>query len=275
MKATVILMMSAALCVASCSDNDDNDEMGNAIDVAGSYEGYTVASSRMFQNMVTPDEKLTIANTGAGLANVSFNSESWGNIAIDNTTVTVTDNGCTITGNGTAVMGMGDTRKDYPCALSGRIVNHQASMEFTCPQVMGGLKIEFRQGDIPASLVLPGNYAGYTRASFQYAPDGMLADAQTISITDAGNGKFKVSYISDSWGEFTIPEATATYGNGAFRLSGSGTTKMGMNGNVSEYQCQLEGIVDVTKENPSFTFKVPAVMGGLTIEFFPGSAPAE
>lgn len=47
-----------------------------------------------------------------------------------------------------------------------------------------------------------------------------------------------------------------------------------MNGNVSEYPCTLSGSIDESKENVSFTFTVPGVMGGLTITFTLGDMPA-
>ena len=49
---------------------------------------------------------------------------------------------------------------------------------------------------------------------------------------------------------------------------------MGKNGNVKEYECSFEGTIDVAKENPAFTFSVPSVMGGLSIEFHTGKMPA-
>ncbi|MDE6527967.1 MAG: calycin-like domain-containing protein, partial [Muribaculaceae bacterium] len=259
----------------SCSENNNNDPAEETADVAGSYPGYTVASSRMFQNMVTPDENLQVTVASNGAVTVSLESESWGDILIENAGLTYSDNGYTLTGTGNATMGMGDSKKDYTCELSGRIANRLAQMQFSCPQVMGGLTIEFRQGDIPASLVLPGTYSGYTKASFQYAPEGITANSQTITIAATESGKFSISYVSDTWGSFEIPEAEASYENGAFKLQGTGTTMMGMGTTVSEYNCNMEGTIDVAKENPSITFTVPAVMGGLTIEFFPGTAPAE
>jgi len=50
---------------------------------------------------------------------------------------------------------------------------------------------------------------------------------------------------------------------------------MGMNGNIQEYACRFAGTVDAAKENPEFTFTVPAVMGGLTISFINGEMPGE
>lgn len=57
-------------------------------------------------------------------------------------------------------------------------------------------------------------------------------------------------------------------------VKGDGTTKMGMNGNMKDYDCHFEGSIDPEKVSPTFTFSVPAVMGGLSIVFLTGDMPA-
>jgi hypothetical protein len=42
---------------------------------------------------------------------------------------------------------------------------------------------------------------------------------------------------------------------------------------AKEYDCTFTGSVDVAKSNYKLSFSVPSVMGGLTIELNPGTAP--
>ena len=114
------------------------------------------------------------------------------------------------------------------------------------------------------------SYNGYAIAACQYF-DGEVSEDQTVVITAADDmNKVNVNYTSDSWGTFTFENATVVETSGSFVITGEGTTLMGMGDNVKEYKCELSGKIDASKLNPSFTFTVPAVMGGMTITFYPG-----
>jgi hypothetical protein len=117
--------------------------------------------------------------------------------------------------------------------------------------------------------VLPGTYEGYTVANATYFQN-MVAEDQKVSIAKNADATYTVTYTSDTWGTFTISPVVATYVSGKYVLAGEGSTQMGMNGNVKEYACTLTGEVDVEKTAPSFLFTVPSVMGGMTIQFYPG-----
>lgn len=123
-----------------------------------------------------------------------------------------------------------------------------------------------------AAKTVPGTYKGYTVANSMYFQD-MTAGEQEIVITKNGDDTYKVDYTSDTWGEFAIEAATVSYENGKFSIAGEGATKMGMNGNIKEYGCTLAGTIDADKEDPTFTFTVPTVMGGLTVAFHSGTMP--
>lgn len=270
-----LLPLVALLPLVSCSDSDDENTVDPAAEIADSYDGYGVASCRYFSNQVSPDQKVTITPSVTGKANVSYVSDSWGTVTISDAAVAAGDGGYILTGKGTSVMGMGDKTSEYECTLSGTVSNGIAALTFTCPAVMGGLTLEFRQGDIPADIVVPGTYKGYTKASCAYFPEMNAAD-QTMTIVAEADGTYKATYTSDTWGEFTISGITATAESGnRFALAGEGVTRMGMNGNIQEYACRFAGTVDAAKENPEFTFTVPAVMGGLTISFINGEMPGE
>lgn len=270
-KTTIASILSAFLLLSSCSSDDDIKNLSE--NAAGSYDGYAVASCQYFSNMVSSGQTLKI--TGASNANeinIAYTSDTFGTFTIDNASVSGTADNISIAGTGKTLMGhAGSEPKEYECSVSGTIVNGDLSLTFSAPSIMGGLNITFAQGDIPAEIVLPGTYKGYTDAKSAYFPS-MMANDQSLAIT-LTDGKYNLEYTSDTWGTFKINDIDVTRSGNTFILSASGTCEMGMNGNVKSYECALSGSVDAEKENPSFTFSVPAVMGGLSIVFHPGNAP--
>lgn len=61
--------------------------------------------------------------------------------------------------------------------------------------------------------------------------------------------------------------------DGVYMLSGNGQTQMGMGGNVSTYDCSFTASIR-SIDDADMQFSVPAVMGGLTLVFKTGTAPA-
>ena len=104
-----------------------------------------------------------------------------------------------------------------------------------------------------------GTYSGYSTAEFQYSPDPMVS----------------VSYVSDTWGKFTVNDAKVSESGDDFSIKGEGSTLMGMQpGSEQEYPCTFTGTVSGDKTDFSFVFDVPGVMGGLKISVLPGTAPS-
>ncbi|MCM1290541.1 MAG: calycin-like domain-containing protein [Prevotella sp.] len=274
-KLQLLSLLMIIFALTSCS-NDDNEPINLADNAIGSYEGYTNASAAYFSGMVSDNQTVVVTSDELNKVNISFHSDTWGDITINDAVLAGTDNNMQITGSGKSVMShAGNAPKEYDCTVEGSLVGKNLSLIFTCPTVMGGLKIEFKQGEIPADIVVPGKYKGYTEASSTYF-SGMMADNQEIVITqNDDNATYKVVYTTDTWGEFLIENATATLKDGKFVVTGKGTTKMGMNGNIKEYDCSIEGSIDSEKETPTFTFSVPSVMGGLSIVFHSGDMPTE
>ncbi|MFG6386389.1 MAG: calycin-like domain-containing protein [Muribaculaceae bacterium] len=265
----LVIMMAF---VSSCSSDDEPKNL--AAETTGRYTGYTLASCQYFSNMAASDQVVTITSSEVNKVNISYTSDTWGTMTIDGADLSGGAGSILIKGAGKSSMAhAGSAAKEYDCTVEGSLVGNDLSLTFSCPQVMGGLKIEFKQGDIPAEIVVPGTYSGYTEAKSTYF-QGMMADDQQIVITKNTDDTYKVEYSSDTWGDFSVSAATVQYADGKFTVSGKGTTEMGMNGNVKEYECSFEGTIDVAKENPTFTFSVPAVMGGLSIEFHTGKMPA-
>ena len=123
------------------------------------------------------------------------------------------------------------------------------------------------------TIEFAGNYNGYTLANCNYFQDMLSAD-ETVTITKNSNGSASISFESSTWGEFTIASAQVSMNGDICVLSGSGQTQMGMGGNTSSYDCtftaEIKSLTDARME-----FSIPAVMGGMTLTFQTGDAPAD
>lgn len=280
MKLKNLLAMTAiALLTASCSDDDnnENESINPAVNIAGTYAGYSEAAFQYTDTpLVSADESLTIQTDADNTtATITYTSSSFGEFTISGTKVTYASGTYTLSGEGSTMMGMSGNVSEYECTLKGTLneAKNEGTFTFNVPAVMGGMNITFTLGEIPVSKLLAGSYEGWTEASCAYF-EGMQATDQTLSLTANADDTFTLAYTSDSWGEFSFESLSVTSANGIYTLSGKGVTMMGMDGNVSEYPCTVTGSIDANKENVSFTFTVPGVMGGLTITFTQGEAPA-
>ena len=280
MKLKNLLAMTAiALLTASCSDDDNNgnESINPAVNVAGTYAGYSEAAFQYTDTpLVSADESLTIQTDADNTtATITYTSSSFGEFTISGTEVTYANGTYTLSGEGSTMMGMSGNISEYECTLKGTLneAKNEGTFTFNVPAVMGGMNITFTLGEIPVSKLLAGSYEGWTEASCAYF-EGMQATDQTLSLTANADDTFTLAYTSDSWGEFSFENLSVTSANGIYTLSGEGVTMMGMNGNIREYPCTVTGRIDANKENISFTFTVPGVMGGLTITFTQGEAPA-
>ena len=118
-----------------------------------------------------------------------------------------------------------------------------------------------------------GNYDGYTLASCNYFQN-MISPDETVVITKNTDGSASVSFTSATWGTFTITDAQASISGNVCSLSGSGQTQMGMGGSTSAYDCTFTAEIK-SQTDARMEFSIPAVMGGLTIDFATGDAPAD
>lgn len=118
-----------------------------------------------------------------------------------------------------------------------------------------------------------GSYNGYTLASCNYFQNMISAD-ETVVITENTDGTATVSFTSATWGEFTITDAQATVNGDLCTLSGSGQTQMGMGGSTSAYDCTFTAEIK-SQTDARMEFSIPAVMGGMTLTFQTGDAPAD
>lgn len=118
-----------------------------------------------------------------------------------------------------------------------------------------------------------GNYDGYTLASCNYFQN-MISPDETVVITKNTDGTATVSFTSATWGEFTITDAQASVSGNVCSLSGSGQTQMGMGGSTSAYDCTFTAEIK-SQTDARMEFSIPAVMGGMTLTFQTGDAPAD
>lgn len=118
-----------------------------------------------------------------------------------------------------------------------------------------------------------GSYNGYTLASCNYFQNMISAD-ETVVITKNTDGSASVSFTSATWGTFTITDAQASISGNVCSLSGSGQTQMGMGGSTSAYDCTFTAEIK-SQTDARMEFSIPAVMGGMTLTFQTGEAPAD
>lgn len=267
---SVLMMFSVASVMMAC---DKEDSGSKTIEFAGSYNGYTLASCNYFQNMISPDETVLIAENTDGTASVSFTSATWGEFTITDAQASVSGDLCSLSGSGQTQMGMGGSISAYDCTFTAEIRSQtDARMEFSIPAVMGGMTLTFQTGDTPADLLLAGTYEGYTDADCSYFQN-RYTDNESVTLTANGDGTVKVVFESVSWGSFTVESATATKEGDKYVFTGSGSVAMGMGDSTSNYDFTLSGRTNAAKDDFSIAFNVPAVMGGLTITLLPGTAP--
>ncbi len=118
-----------------------------------------------------------------------------------------------------------------------------------------------------------GRYNGYTLASCNYFQNMISAD-ETVVLTKNTDGTASVSFTSATWGTFTITDAQASVSGDLCTLSGSGQTQMGMGGSTSAYDCTFTAEIR-SQDDARMEFSIPAVMGGMTLTFQTGDAPAD
>lgn len=125
----------------------------------------------------------------------------------------------------------------------------------------------------PKVVDFAGSYNGYTLANCNYFQNMISAD-ETVVITENTDGTATVSFTSSTWGTFTITDAQASISGNVCSLSGSGQTQMGMGGSTSAYDCTFTAEIK-SQTDARMEFSIPAVMGGMTLTFQTGEAPAD
>lgn len=146
-------MALAALVFGAIACNDKEEAAAPVASIAGTYSGYSEASSAYFSGMYADGETATIAETADGGLSCAFVSESWGEFSFSDLAVVRDGEAYLFTASGTALMGMGETKTEYAATLAGRTDAGKEHFEiaFSMPAVMGGLTVTLRPGSAPAA----------------------------------------------------------------------------------------------------------------------------
>lgn len=186
-----VLVMGMSACG---SDDNDNQTVNLAQNIAGSYTGYSVGEFKYSTTpMTTADEKMTLSAKDDGSLDISLVSSQWGTFTITGAAVSLNGN-YTISGKGKTVMGMDATsQKEYDCSVSGTISTDKKTVTliFDVPTVMGGLKVTFNLGDAPLNMLIAGTYSGILDLSVNGSSLGTSDNKVTIKSQD--NGKSQVT----------------------------------------------------------------------------------
>lgn len=258
--------------------------LGSAPDymaVNGTYTVYTAARV-MGMSLVNNNEtvKLT-ADTENETAVLSYEG-TWGTGTTTALTLTKTNGAYAFTGSGSIAASMpGSTTNagTYSFTVEGTLSADKTILSATFSIVLGGMGtvvVEAASGYAPAASFLADSYDGYTSAVFTYSSTPVVTDGENVTISGNDDGTIKVVLTSNQWGTSTITEATVEVSEeGVYTFSGKGTSLMGMSGSEArEYECTLAGIISADKENVEINISL-SIMGGTTITFRIGEAPAE
>lgn len=292
MKKIQVMMLSAlvAFGMTSCSVSDNAVvelpeviDGGSAEAVAGEYNGYTSASAAYFSGMISENDKVVVTANNDNTVDLTYTSTTWGvatfkgvEVALANGVLTLAEAEGTI-----AMASHGGETKEYACLLTEASIAVSKSaytFVFNAPAVMGGTTMTFVEGEAPVALLVAGTYKGWTSAASAYF-EGMNTDGDQVEITANEDETVKVVYTSETWGVATFDAVKVNRTDEGFAVAEEveGVVLMpGMNGGEAKEYAIILKSGELTKNNREFTFEfnAPAVMGGTTLTFQAGEAPA-
>lgn len=120
---------------------------------------------------------------------------------------------------------------------------------------------------------IAGTRYGYTTVTSAYLSTPYLYIGEHIYITYVDATTVKVVYSNDTWGDYTVDQATiTTNSDGTYTLSGSGSATITIPGSTesSTYDCTLSGTVE-SDLTATIVFTM-AVMGTTTVTVTEGTA---
>lgn len=273
----MFMLTALVTSFTACSDDDDK-EAPAVTNITGTYSGYSEGKSQYFSGYMGTDETVTITSATDGTATLAYTSSTWGNSTFSGLTVVKSGDSYAISGTGSFTMGMsGGTAKEYDCTIAGTISSDKKTytVTFTLPSVMGGLTITFQNGEAPASKIVAGTYSGWAQFAFKYVSTALVYTSEKVAVTANEDGTVNVTYTSSDLGTGTFNNVTVEKDGTNYKLTGSGSFSMGMSGSEAKsYDCNLTGTISADKETVSIVCTLPSVMGGSTITFTNGEAPA-
>lgn len=261
------LVMALAIVMfgfASCT----KETLKPAEKVAGTYEGYTLASSNYFSDMFTADEKGTFTKVNDNTVKIEFTSNTWGSFTFDAALVEGTAAPYKVTGSGKCQMvGMGGQAREYDCTVEANISgNGKDVITFNVPAVMGGTTVVFTQGTAPVSLYVAGKYTGI----MSYGVSEMSEVEASIELKAHGDDKIDIVLPQIGEGMMSIPEITlsgiavSTTDNKVFAIA---ETEINQTVGTTNYVGTLGGNVDNGKLTLNYALKPGAMPMSITFTF--------
>lgn len=256
---------------AACSDDRNNPDYAGKI--AGTYQGYSAASFAYSSVPVfTTDQTVTVTKETEETVNLSYTDAGWGTYRLEGARVNPSDGKYTFSGNGKVALSMGSAPlQEYDYTLTAVADGEELTFSVSIPAVMGGVRLDFRSGEAPAGVRIAGAYVGKTSVAFQYSPNPVVSENDTLNLEANLDGTADFSYVNGSFGEFSVKGMEVSLSGGVYSFSGQDSVAMGMSGSSPrKYFFTLEGNVDAATRKASFVAKVPAVMGGITVTYTDG-----
>lgn len=282
MKIRSLFILFAAMlpmCI-SCSDDAEVNQF------TGDYNGYAVLNANYFKNLIVlnrtvtispekNDARITLDNVNFGAMNGSFTAK----VKVES----VNDKIFRLSGDGVATLTMGGAMgapaetKEYQCSVIGSLTNigeKELNLIFSMPDVMGGMKVEFSQGDVPEAEALVRAYSGEAVAVAADFPQGITSPKEILEITEgerdsAGNHTFLVNMQSAQFGKFSAKTGKVLHSDNVYTFTGTGECELIMDAATGKYKVQLSGTVDLNNpEKTEVAFTVPEVLNGLTVRFY-------
>lgn len=252
-------MMAIALCVVACSDDDNNDQSVNlAREVAGTYNGYTSAKFSYSPNpTVTPKEKVVIADKGDSKVDLTLASTTWGEFKLTDVAVKKDGNAYKMEGTGKASLQMsGHASGEYDFTLTGSVEQGKKNSSFVVSlTIMGGTTITFIEGDAPVNQIVAGSYTG-TTVLFVSGKEQGSEENKNVAVTSEDDGTVKIVLPAFAEGEgMSLPEITLT----AVKVETSDYVTYSI----------LEAPIDITLNNTNYTGKLTGkvVAGKLSLSY--------
>lgn len=265
-----IMALSFSFTIVSCSSDDDNtDNTEQAKAIAGIYKGYSIGESKMFTDyLMGSDANATITANTDGTINLVYKSGS-GDFTLSNLTVSSKS----FEGEGKVDLSMGGTgANSYDYTLEGSVNDSKVlTMKVNVPAVMGGMDINFIQGDIPIGYLVASNYqydanlelnVGTTVIGSTKDCNAVIKRGAENTVDITLNGFANVEGSPMTLGNFTISGVNVTVGeNGSYLL------------NLGEFESEA-GDIAITGTSLKGTITAEGI-ASITVIFKPGSMPMD
>lgn len=266
-----VMALSFSSTLVSCSSDDDNtDNAEQAKAMGGTYKGYSIGESKMFTDyLMGSDASATITANTDGTINLVYKSGS-GDFTLNSLSVTSKS----FEGEGQVDLAMGGTSSNsYDYTLEGSVNDSKVlTIKVNVPAVMGGMDINFIQGDIPLGYLVASNYQydanlalNVGLSSFGSTQDCSAVIKRgvenTVDITLKGFANLSGGG-SMNLGDFTISGVNVAAGeNGSYSL------------NLGAFESEA-GDMAITGTSLEGTITADGT-ASITVNFKPGSMPMD